>query len=334
MPDVGRREFIALLGGAAAAWPVMARAQQGDRMRRIGFIQIVAENDPEAQTRITAFQQGLAAFDWIEGRNIRIVYRFAAGGEAARIQTHVTELVNSAPDLIVAGGTPVIAALKQATSTIPIVFAIVNDPVGQGFVASLARPGGNITGFTMIEFDMVGKWVELLKEMAPAVRRAALIFNPETGPFYPVFLRQFGAVPASIGIELAAAPVRNRTDLEATVATLTREPDGGLIVAADAFNAAHRPLIMELVERHRLPAIYYLRQAVAEGGLMSYGPNHADIARRSASYVDRILKGAKPADLPVQQPTKFELAINLKTARALGLKPPVSLVARADEVIE
>jgi putative ABC transport system substrate-binding protein len=303
-------------------------------MRRIGFIQVVAENDPEAQARITAFQQGLAALDWVEGRNIRIIYRFAAAGDAARIQTHVAELVSSAPDLIVAGGTPVIAALKQATSTIPIVFAIVNDPVGQGFITSLARPGGNITGFTFIEFEMVGKWLELLKEMAPAVRRAALIFNPETGPFYPVFLRQFGAVPASIGTELAAAPVHSRADLEATIATLTRESDGGLIVAADAFNAAHRPLIMQLVERHRLPSIYYLRQAVVEGGLMSYGPDLADIVRRSASYVDRILRGANPADLPVQQPTKFELAINLKTAKALGLTVPPTLIARADEVIE
>jgi ABC-type uncharacterized transport system substrate-binding protein len=330
---VRRREFITLLGGAAA-WPLAARAQQPERMRRIGFIQVVAENDPEAQARITAFQQGLAALDWVEGRNIRIIYRFAAAGDAARIQTHVAELVSSAPDLIVAGGTPVIAALKQATSTIPIVFAIVNDPVGQGFITSLARPGGNITGFTFIEFEMVGKWLELLKEMAPAVRRAALIFNPETGPFYPVFLRQFGAVPASIGTELAAAPVHSRADLEATIATLTRESDGGLIVAADAFNAAHRPLIMQLVERHRLPSIYYLRQAVVEGGLMSYGPDLADIVRRSASYVDRILRGANPADLPVQQPTKFELAINLKTAKALGLTVPPTLLARADEVIE
>ena len=330
---IGRREVITLLGGAAA-WPIVARAQQGDRMRRIGFIQIVAENDPEGQARIRAFQQGLAALDWVEGRNIRIIYRFATAGDAARIQTNVAELVDLAPDLIAAGGTPVIAALKQATSTIPIVFAIVNDPVGQGFVSNLAHPGGNITGFTAFEFEMVGKWLELLKEMAPAVRRAALIFNPETGPFYPVFLRRFGAVPSSIGTELAAAPVRNRADLETTVATLTRESNGGLIVAADAFIAAHRPLIMELVERYRLPAIYYLRQAVAEGGLMSYGPDLADIVRRSASYVDRILKGANPADLPVQQPTKFELAINLKTAKTLGLKPPPTLLARADEVIE
>ena len=328
-----RRSFITLLGGAAA-WPLAARTQQPERVRQIGFIQVVAENDPEARARITAFQQGLAALDWVEGRNIRIVYRFAAAGDTARIQSYVAELVSSAPDLIVASGTPVIAALKQATATMPIVFAILNDPVGQGFITSLARPGGNITGFTMIEFEMVGKWLEMLKEMAPGVRRAALMFNPETGPFYPVFLRQFGAVPASIGTELAAAPVHNKADVEAAVAALAREPGGGLIVSADAFNAAHRALIMTSVERHRLPAIYHLRQAVAEGGLMSYGPDTTDIVRRSASYVDRILKGANPADLPVQQPTKFELAINLKTAKTLGLKPPMTLIARADEVIE
>jgi putative tryptophan/tyrosine transport system substrate-binding protein len=234
---MNRREVITLLGGAAAPWPRMARAERADWMRRIGFIQVVGENDPEAQARIRAFQQGLAALDWVENRNIRIIYRFAAAGDAARIQTIVAEIVSLMPDLIVAGGTPMVAALKGATSTIPIVFAVVNDPVGQGFITSLARPGGNITGFTMIEFEIVGKWLELLKEIAPGVRRAALVFNPETGPFYPVFLRQFGAVPASIGTELAAAPVRNRADLEATVVTLMRESDGGLIVAADAFNA-------------------------------------------------------------------------------------------------
>jgi ABC-type uncharacterized transport system substrate-binding protein len=328
-----RREFITLLVGSAAAWPLAARAQQAERMRRIGFIQVVPENDPEARARITAFQQGLAALDWVEGRNIRIAYRFAAAGDAARIQSYVTELVDSAPDLIVANGTPVVAALKQATAKIPIVFAILNDPVGQGFITSLARPGGNITGFTLVDFELVGKWLEMLREMAPDIRRAALMFNPETAPFYKVFLRQFGAAPAILGTEIAAAPVQNEAD-EAAVAAFAREPNGGLIVAADAFNAVHRALIMTSVERQRLPAIYYLRQAVAEGGLMSYGPDTADIVRRSASYVDRILKGANPADLPVQQPIKFELAINLKAAKALNLKPPMTLLARADEVIE
>ena len=329
-----RREFITLLGGAAAAWPLAARAQQAERMRRIGFISLVPENDPEARARITAFQQGLAALDWVEGRNIRIVYRFAAAGDAARIHSSVAELLKSPPDVIVANGTPVVAALKQATATIPIVFAIINDPVGQGFITSLARPGGNITGFTLVDFELVGKWLEMLKEMAPDVRRAALMFNPETAPFYKVFLRQFGAAPAILGTEIAAAPVQNKADIEAAVAAFAREPNGGLIVAADAFNAVNRALIMTSVERQRLPAIYYLRQAVAEGGLMSYGPDTADIVRRSASYVDRILKGANPADLPVQQPIKFELAINLKTAKALDLKPPMTLLARADEVIE
>ena len=334
MLSVRRRDFVALLGSAAVAWPLAAHAQQTERMRRIGFISLVPENDPEARARITAFQQGLAALDWVEGRNIRIVYRFAAAGDAARIHSSVAELLKSPPDVIVANGTPVVAALKQATTTIPIVFAIINDPVGQGFITSLARPGGNITGFTLVDFELVGKWLEMLREMAPDVRRAALMFNPETAPFYKVFLRQFGAAPAILGTEIAAAPVQNEADIEAAVAAFAREPNGGLIVAADAFNAVNRALIMTSVERQRLPAIYYLRQAVAEGGLMSYGPDTADIVRRSASYVDRILKGANPADLPVQQPIKFELAINLKAAKALNLKPPMTLLARADEVIE
>jgi putative ABC transport system substrate-binding protein len=334
MAGLRRRDFIAAVGSTAVAWPLAARAQQPERMRRIGFISLVPENDPEARARITAFQHGLAALDWVEGRNIRIDYRFAAVGDAARIQSYVAELLNSAPDLIVANGTPVVAALKQATVTVPIVFAVINDPVGQGFITSLARPGGNITGFTLVDFEMVGKWLEMLREMAPSVRRAALMFNPETAPFYPVFLRQFGAPPASIGTKLAAAPVHNKADIEAAVAALALEPDGGLIVAADAFNATNRALIMTSVERQRLPAIYYLRQAVAEGGLMSYGPDTADIVRRSASYVDRILKGANPADLPVQQPIKYEMAINIKTAKALGLTIPDKLLARADEVIE
>ena len=204
--------------------------------RRIGFISLVPENDPEARARITAFQQGLAALDWVEGRNIRIVYRFAAAGDAARIHSSVAELLKSPPDVIVANGTPVVAALKQATATIPIVFAIINDPVGQGFITSLARPGGNITGFTLVDFELVGKWLEMLREMAPDIRRAALMFNPETAPFYKVFLRQFGAAPAILDTEIAAAPVQNEADIEAAVAAFAREPNGGLIVAADAFS--------------------------------------------------------------------------------------------------
>jgi putative tryptophan/tyrosine transport system substrate-binding protein len=328
-----RREFIMLLGSAAAAWPFAARAQQPDRMRRIGFLQGLAESDPEAQARTEAFRQGLDTLGWTEGRNIRIDYRFA-GGDSTRVQAYTTELVNSAPELIVAHSSPVIAALKQATRTIPIIFAIVNDPLSQGFVVSLAHPGGNITGFAFVELPMVGKWLEMLKEMAPGVRRVALIFNPQTAPYYPIYLRELGAVPATLAAELAAAPVRDEAEVEAAISALAREPAGGLIAAADPFTVAHRALIMRLAQHHRLPAVYSLRQLVAEGGLMSYGPDSVDIVRRSASYVDRILKGEKPADLPVQQPTKFELAINLKTAKALGLDVPPMLLARADEVIE
>jgi putative ABC transport system substrate-binding protein len=308
-------------------------AQQSERMRRIGFLQGLAENDPETQARTVALRQALEALGWTEGRNIHIDYRFA-GGDPARAQAYATELVNSAPDLIVAHSTPVVAALKQATTTIPIVFAVVIDPLGQGFVASLARPGGNITGFANIEFTIVGKWLELLKEMAPGVRRVALIFNPLTAPYYPVFLRELRTAPARLAAELEAAPVRNEAEIEAAIAALAREPAGGLISVGDPFTNTHRALIMALAERYRLPAIYLFRQIVAEGGLMSYGPDTLDIVRRSASYVDRILKGAAPAELPIQHPTKFELAINLKTAKALGLTVPLNLQQLADEVVE
>jgi putative ABC transport system substrate-binding protein len=326
-----RREFITLVGGAAA-WPLAAGAQQA-AMRRIVFLHALAENDPEAQARIVAFRQGLETLGWTEHRNIKIEHRFSAG-DFAQIGAYTAELVSSAPDIIVASSTPVITALKQATRTIPIIFSVVNDPVGQGFIASLARPGGNITGFTFIEFAMVGKWLQLLKEMAPRVRRVVLIFNPQTAPYYPIYLREFGAVPAMLAAELAAAPVRDEAEVEAAIAALARGPAGGLIAAPDPFINTRRGLIMALAERHRLPAVYGFRQYVTEGALMSYGPDTADIVRRSASYVDRILKGEKPADLPIQQPTKFELAINLKTAKALGLEITPMLLARADEVIE
>jgi putative ABC transport system substrate-binding protein len=302
-------------------------------MRRIGFLQGLAESDPEAQARTAAFRRELEAFGWTDGRNIRIDYRFA-GGSAARVQAYAAELVNSAPDLIVAHSSPVVAALKQATSTIPIVIAVVNDPLGQGFVTSLARPGGNITGFAFVEFIMVGKWLELLKEMTPGGRRVALMFNPQTAPYYAIYLREFGTVPATPASELAAAPVRDEAEIEAAIAAIAREPAGGLIAAADPFIVAHRALIIRLAQHHRLPAVYGLRQFVAEGGLMSYGPDTVDIVRRSASYVDRILKGSTPAELPVQQPTKFQLAINLKTAKSLRIDIPATMLARADEVIE
>jgi ABC-type uncharacterized transport system substrate-binding protein len=330
---VKRRAFITLLGGAAAAWPLAARAQQAERVRRVAFLHAFAENDPEVLSRVSAFRQGLEALGWSENRKIRVEHRYASG-DLGRIQTYVVELVRSTPDVIAASSTPIITALKQATDTIPIVFSVVNDPVGQGFVATLSRPGGNITGFSFIDFPLIGKWLERLKEIAPGVRRVMFIFNPDTSPFYPVFLREFGAAPTSLGVELSAAPVHNEAEIEAAITTFVREPGGGLIGAADVFINTRRGLIMALAERHRLPAIYAFRQYVTEGGLISYGPDSVDIVRRSASYVDRILKGEKPADLPVQAPVKYELVVNLKTAKALGLTVPAPVLARADEVIE
>jgi putative ABC transport system substrate-binding protein len=331
--NIGRREFVVTLGSAAAAWPFAAQAEHGERLQRVVFLHSLAENDPEVQIRIAAFRQGVEALGWTENRNIQVEHRFS-GGDFARMQAYTAELVSSAPDLIVASSSPVLAALKQATHTVPIVFSVVNDPVGQGLVASLARPGGNITGFTFIDFPMIGKWMELLKEIAPGVRRMTLMFNPQTAPYYPVFLREFGSAPASLAVELSATPVHDEAEIEAAATASAREPGGGLIVAPDPFINTHRGLLMALAERHRIPAIYSFRQYVTEGALMSYGPDTADIVRRSASYVDRILKGEKPAELPVQSPTKFQLVVNLKTAKALGLDVPLQLQQLADEVIE
>jgi putative ABC transport system substrate-binding protein len=329
---MNRRGFITLLGGAAV-WPLAVRAQQVERVRRIMFLHGLAESDAEAQARVAAFREGLETLGWTESRNVQIKHRFS-GADVARIQTYTGELVASAPDVIAASGTPVIAALKQATRTIPIVFSVVNDPAGQGFVASLARPGGNITGFSYVDFPMIGKWLEILKEAAPGVSRMALMFNPQTAPYYPVFLREFGATATPLAVELSAMPVRNEAEIEAAATAFAREPGGGLIAAPDPFINTHRGLIMALAQRHRLPTLFGFRQHVREGAMMSYGPDSVDIVRRSASYVDRILKGEKPADLPVQAPTKYELAINLRTAKALGIEVPPTLLARADEVIE
>jgi ABC-type uncharacterized transport system substrate-binding protein len=327
-----RREFIALLAGAAAAWPLAARAQQAERGRRIGLL-MGTTDDREGQARVTALKQGLQELGWTDGRNIQIETRFG-GADADRIRAHAAELVALAPDVLVGHTTAVIRALRQATSSIPIVMAAINDPVDQGFVSSLAHPGGNITGFTFVDFQMVGKWLEMLKEAAPGVTRAALMFNPDTSPYYYLYLRSFEAEPRSVAVDVTAAPVRDTAEVEKTIAKLGREPGGGLIVAPDAFTIVHQHLFIRLAQQHRMPAIYFLRTSVAQGALMSYGPDPYDNFRRSASYVDRILKGAKPADLPVQQPTKFELAINLKTAKALGLQIPDKLLALADEVIE
>jgi putative ABC transport system substrate-binding protein len=326
-----RREFITLIGGAAA-WPLAAHAQQGERMRRIGLLMAVAD-DREGQARVTLLKERLQELGWTDARNIQIETRFG-GADAGRIRAHAAELVALAPDVLVGHATPGTRALRQATSSIPIVMVGVADPVEQGFVSSWAHPGGNITGFTLIDFQMVGKWLEMLKEAAPGVSRAALMFNPNTAPSYYVYLRSFEAEPRSIAVEVAAAPVRNTAEIEEAIAKLGREPGGGLIVAPEAFTVLHHQLFIRLAQEHRLPAVYGYRTYVPQGALMSYGPDVYDVFRRSASYVDRILKGAKPADLPVQQPTKFELAINLKTATTLGLQISDKLLALADEVIE
>jgi len=290
-------------------------------------------DDQEGYARLAALKKGLQELGWTDGRNIQIETRFG-GADIDRIQAHAAELMALAPDVLIGQTTPAIRALRQATSSTPIIMAAVNDPVEQGFVSSLAHPGGNITGFTFIDFQMVGKWLEMLKEAAADVSHAVLMFNPETSPHYYAYLRSFEAMPRSIAVEVAAAPVRSTTEVEAAVAKLGRDPGGGLIIAPDAFTLAHHQLFIRLAQQHRLPAVYPLRAYVAQGALMSYGPDGNDNFRRSASYVDRIFKGAKPADLPVQQPTKFELAINLKTAKTLGLQIPDKLLALADEVIE
>jgi len=330
---VRRRAFITLLGGAAAVWPIAARGQQTGAMRRVAFLHGLAESDPEVQARIAAFREGLEFLGWVQDRNIQIEHRFASG-DIARIRQYVAELVNSPPDVIAATGTPVLAALKEATRSIPIVFSVVNDPAGQGFVANLARPGGNITGFSYIDFPMIGKWLEIMKEVIPGVRRITLMFNPETAPYYPVFLGEFRAAASPLPAQVSVSPVRNETEIDAAVSTFGRESGGGLIAAPDPFINTYRALIISLAYSHRLPTLFAFRQHVRDGGLMSYGPDSVDIVRHSASYVDRILRGAKPAELPVQAPTKYELAINLKTAKALGLEVPPTLLARADEVIE
>jgi putative ABC transport system substrate-binding protein len=329
---MNRREFITLLGGAAAAWPFEVTAQQPDRMRRIGVL-LGASDDPEGQARVMALKQALRELGWADGRNIQIDTRFA-GADVGLIRTDAAELVALGPDVIVASTTPVIRALREATSSVPIVFAALNDPVDQGFISSLSHPGGNITGLALIEFTMVGKWLEMLKEVSPVVGRAALIFNPNTGPYYYVYLRSLEAVPRSFAMNVTAAPVRDTAEIEETIAKIGRERGSGLIVPPDPFTIVHHELIMRLAMHHGLPAVYAYRSYVVKGALMSYGPDPYDLFRRSASYVDRILKGAKPADLPVQQPIKYELAINLKTAKTLGLEVPPSLLARADEVIE
>jgi putative tryptophan/tyrosine transport system substrate-binding protein len=333
---MNRRAVMSLIGGTAAAssllWPRAARAQQPERMRRIAIIPPATENDPETRARLGAFRQALAQLGWQEGRNVRFDYRWP-GGNVELIKPYVAELVALAPDLILTGMTPAVQAFKRETSTIPIVFANVADPVGSGLVPSLARPGGNVTGFTAVEYDIVGKWLELLKELAPDTERVALIGNPDDG-LADRFLRSLETIAPSFGVRPVAAEVRTAADIERVIGAFAREPEGGLLTVPAFTASIHRALILRMAAHHRLPAVYPFRFYAMDGGLASYGPDQVEQYRRAAGYVDRILRGAKPADLPVQAPTKFDLVINLRTAKALGLEVPPTLLARADEVIE
>jgi putative tryptophan/tyrosine transport system substrate-binding protein len=320
-----RREFLALIG-STAVWPLAVRAQQ--RVRRIGLMMTMAETEPEAQARLASFRAGLQKAGWTEGYNIKIDYRFAAG-DPDRLRSSALELVSLAPDVILANGTAILSALKQQTQSIPIVFVLVPDPVGDGFVDSLARPGGNLSGLTNFEFPMGGKWVDLLKEVAPRVSQVALLFNPNTAPYAQKFLET-----VSLGAKAGLLPVHTDAEIEAALEAIAGKSDSGLIVLPDLFTSGHRELIVASAARYRLPTIYPFKFFAKNGGLISYGVDTLDLFRRSASFVDRILMGNKPSDLPVEAPTKFELVVNLQTAKALGLTIPASLLASADEVIE
>jgi len=326
-----RREFITLLGGAAA-WPLAARAQQPERMRRIGVLMHLAADDPEGQSRVAAFLQGLQEAGWAIGRNVNIDVRWAAG-EADRFRRYAMEIVALTPDVILTSAPPSIRAMQQATRTVPIVFVLIPDAVGTGIVDSLSRPGGNTTGFTSTELGMPVKWLELLKDIAPKMTRAAVLRDAADATAIGQFGAVKGAAP-SFGVEISPIGVANAEEIERGITAFAREPNGGLIVLPVPTTVIHRTLIIELAARHRLPAVYNSRYWIAEGGLVSYGPDVLDQYRRTAGYVDRILRGTKPADLPVQAPTKYELVINLKTAKALGLQIPDRLLALADEVIE
>ncbi len=329
-----RREFITLIGGAAAAWPLAARAQQTERVRRIGVLMSFVVSDPEAQPRIAAFEKGMRDLGWVEGRNLRTEYRWAPGEDANLLRSGARELLDTAPDLILANSTPVIAALREQSRAVPVVFVQVTDPVGQGLVASLARPGGNLTGFTSFEFSIGSKWLEMLKVVAPHVTRVALVFNPRTAPYADLFWGPIEAAAPTFDVTPIAAPVHDAAEIERALDAFAREPNGGLMVLPDVSTMNHRDLIIALAARHRLPAIYPFRYFAASGGLLSYGTDVTDVLRRAASYADRILKGARPGELPVQGPTKFELVMNLRAAKMLGIAMPPLLLARADEVIE
>ena len=327
-----RREFIKLLGGAATAWPFAVRAQQAERMRRIGVLHTGVADDPIGQTRNAAFLQRLNELGWNEGRNVRVDVRWPAA-DANEIRRHVVELVALEPDVILAVGSATLGPLLQATRSIPIVFVIVPDPVGAGYVSSLARPGGNATGFINFEYGVGAKWLELLKEIAPSVTRAAVIRDPAISAGIG-FFGAIQSVAPSLGLEVSTVNVRDAGEIEQAVTTFARSANGGLIITGSPLAVLHRRLIITLAARYKLPAIFFQSDFVADGGLISYGPNFVDQFRQAAGYIDRVLKGEKPADLPVQAPNKYDLAINLKTAKALGLTVPRTLLARADEVIE
>jgi putative ABC transport system substrate-binding protein len=327
-----RREFITILGGAGS-WPLATWAQQAAGVQRVGVLINLSENDLEAQRLIAVFRERLAQLGWVDGRNLRIDYRWASG-DVDRVNAFAKELVALSPDIIIGYATPSVVALQHETSTIPIVFLSVTDPVGQGLVASLAHPGGNITGFAVFEFSLGTKWVEALKQISPNLKRVTTIFNSKTAPYYSLYLHAIENAAASLAIEPIVVEIHDDTEIERAINTLAREPDGGLIVMPDSFNMAHRQTIIAFADQYHLPAMYYFPLFAAEGGLISYGPDETDMFRRTADYVDRILKGAKAGDLPVQQPTSFRLVINLKVANALGLNVPTALLAGADEVIQ
>jgi putative tryptophan/tyrosine transport system substrate-binding protein len=331
MSDMRRRDVIALLGGSAAAWPLGARAQQPDRMRHIGVLSGLAD-DPEGQARVAAFRQELQRLGWTDGRNMRLDIRWG-GGDAEFLRKLAAELVALAPDVLFSTGTASTGPLLQATRAVPIVFASVIDPVGAGFVESLARPGGNATGFLQFEYSLSGKWLELLREIAPGVKRAAVLRDHNLTAGIGQFAALQAVAPSGV-VDFTTVNLLDHAEIERAIAAFTRYPDGGLIVTASALSIVHRDLIIMLAARHTLPAVYWDRLFVSSGGMVSYGADQIDHCRRAAAYVDRILKGEKPADLPVQAPTKYELVINLKTAKALGLEIPPTVLARANEVIE
>ena len=328
-----RREFISLLGGAAVAWPLAGRAQQRERMRRVGVFIGMSEHDPDSKRRLVAFQQGLEKLGWSEGRNIHLDVRFALPANEQQVQILVKELLALSPDVVVVQSTAPTAAFRRESRNIPIVFALVGDPIGAGFIANLARPGGNLTGLTLYEGSIAGKWLAMLKEIAPRVTRAAFIINPKVSSFAH-FASEAETMAQSLAIELVLSIIENASDIGRVIESFASLPNGGLVLPPDATTTAHRDLVVALAARYRLPAVYAWRQFVTAGGLMSYGVDVFEQFRQTASYVDRILRGSQPADLPVQAPTKYETVLNLKTAKALGLTVPSGLLVAADEVIE